>query len=158
MEKSSFYADGDVLFHSVLVIDTLHHHHLLSMFFVLIVEAPPPNEVSLIELSFPHSFIVSFLASPKMLTLGIVQTSMSFALAQPHLSSLLIRNNSQHYTFSSNFVSYYSWCSIRVSTKPILRLPICSPTAIEVSHPYRCRCLTHTCVCISPIHPTRSHS
>ena len=65
MEKSSFYADGDVLFHSVLVIDTLHHHHLLSMFFVLIVEAPfvliveapPPNEVSLIELSFPHSFI-----------------------------------------------------------------------------------------------------
>ena len=57
MEKSSFYADGDVLFHSVLVIDTQHHHHLLSMFFVLIVEAPPPNEVSLIELSFPHSFI-----------------------------------------------------------------------------------------------------
>ncbi len=60
MEKSSFYADGDVLFHTVQVIDTQHHHHLLSMFFVLIVEAPPPNEVSLIELSFPHSFIFSF--------------------------------------------------------------------------------------------------
>ena len=68
-----------------------------------------------------------------------------------------IRNNSQHYTFSSNFVSYYSWCSIRVSTKPILPLPICSPTAIEVSHPYRCRCLTHTCVSVSPIHVLVSH-
>ncbi len=68
MEKSSFYADGDVLFHSVLVIDTLHHHHLLSMFFVLIVEAPPPNEVSLIELSFPHSFIFSFQRSVPVLS------------------------------------------------------------------------------------------
>ena len=37
-----------------------------------------------------------------------------------------------------------------------LRFPNSLPTVIEVSHPYRCRYLTHTGVGVSTIHPTRS--
>ena len=33
-----------------------------------------------------------------------------------------------------------------------------SPIQVSVSHPYRCRYLTHTGVGVSPIHPTVSHS
>ena len=39
-----------------------------------------------------------------------------------------------------------------------LRFSNSFPTVIEVSHPYRCRCLTHTGVGISPIQVSVSHS
>ena len=39
-----------------------------------------------------------------------------------------------------------------------LWFPNSLPTVIEVSHPYRCRCLTHTGVSVSPIQVSVSHS
>ena len=49
------------------------------------------------------------------------------------------------------------FCPILFSGKPFLRFTACSPTAIEVSYPYRCWYLTHTPNGVSPIHPTGSH-
>ena len=39
----------------------------------------------------------------------------------------------------------------------ILQFLVCSPTAVEVSYPYRCWCLTHTGVGVSPIQVSVSH-
>jgi hypothetical protein len=46
-----------------------------------------------------HLFIPSLLASPKMLTLGIVQTSLASALAQSHLSFFLSQRSAKTSVF-----------------------------------------------------------
>ena len=49
-----------------------------------------------------HLFIPSLLASPKMLTLDIVQTSLASALAQSHLSFFYL-SEAQNFCFPPRF-------------------------------------------------------
>ena len=53
-----------------------------------------------------HLFIPSLLASPKMLTLDIVQTSLASALAQSHLSFFYL-SEAQKLLFSSPLSSFF---------------------------------------------------
>ena len=57
--------------------------------------------------------------------------------------------NLYYYTFSSRVVSHYTWRRLGVSTNQFCRTPS--------SRPQLLRCLTHTGVGVSPIHPTAPH-
>ena len=78
--------------------------------------------------------------------------------------------NLYYYTFSSRVVSHYTWRRLGVSTNQFCRTTSSSPQLlrclthtgvgilpiqVSVSHPYRCRCLTHRTFRITLHHLTR---